>query len=189
MLHLKGATDSAVLKRCWYQWTGVVEHVARGRRGSIDPEAYARLHADLVRTCCLLAGEAPPEQRLYYRRLHDLVAPWMSIVVLARTEPELLVALMRRCRAMERQLHGRLWLRLAGRAAAQVALSLALAAVLVPLGWFTSQKAIPVVETVQDWSLDFWLALKYSSPTQRLLLGGFVASVLAMLMISRSTRT
>lgn len=189
MQHPKGATDSAVLKLRWRQWTGVVEYVAGGRRGSVDPEAYARLHTDLVRICRRLAGQGPPEKRSSYERVQNLVGPWMSFAVLARTDPELLVALLRRCQAVDRELYGRTWLTLAGRAASQVALALVLAAVLIPLGRLTSQQAIPVVEKVQDWALELRLAIKYSSPTERLLVGGIAATLIAVSIISRSTRT
>jgi hypothetical protein len=98
------------LWRLWHQWTEVVELYAR-RRGSrrrLRPEAYARLHHQLLAACRSHAA-AGGKSRAFYERLLDLAQPWLALGALETADCEILADLWLRCRAAGKQLGGQPW--------------------------------------------------------------------------------
>ncbi|HVS36034.1 MAG TPA: serine/threonine-protein kinase [Gemmataceae bacterium] len=85
----------------WIEAVASIYH--RQGRGKWNEDEYRRLHEGLLAVC--RRGESgPAERRLWFRRLRELVQPWVSLDSLERTEPELLGSLLAQCRRMERAL-------------------------------------------------------------------------------------
>jgi serine/threonine-protein kinase len=92
------------LRKGWQWWAAVVEGVSRGgdlRR--LNGAAYRSLHGELVRGCRARASAAGPQQARY-RRLEDLVAPWLTPEALAAADRATLQSLARACREAGREL-------------------------------------------------------------------------------------
>jgi serine/threonine-protein kinase len=108
------------VRDAWRWWTDAVAAFHNRRRPSLDDAGYRRLQEGLLATCRNSAASGPQQQRAFYRRLEEIVKPWVSLQSLERTEPELLASLMTQCRRAERDLGIRRpgrrlvrWLRLA----------------------------------------------------------------------------
>src|SRR5262249_16392728 len=78
----------------------------RPARRRVDPRAYTTLRNELIAACRSLA-ETDGERRSYYAALEDMVRPWLSLRVLARTDREILITLLSHCRELERKVTGR----------------------------------------------------------------------------------
>ncbi len=108
---MSGATKvdgAATLRRRWRRWLRAVAlYSGRGWAvGSADPAAYGELHGQLLAACERLAETGGPAERQFYEALTELVRPWVSPAVFARTERDLLADLWERCRAADRRLRG-----------------------------------------------------------------------------------
>ncbi len=105
----KGASELASLQTHWEQWTAIIERFARRRRTRhwVDAEAYAQLHREVLRACWALAGHAGEAKRAFFEGLADLAKPWLSPHVLERTDWEILIDLLVRCRQAADELTGR----------------------------------------------------------------------------------
>jgi hypothetical protein len=88
----------ASFRRAWARWTAVVEALAR--RPDWPPcgeQGYRGLYRGLLEGCAAHA-DRPGEEGAFFRELETLVRPWLSLAVLARTEPALLEDLAVRAR-------------------------------------------------------------------------------------------
>jgi hypothetical protein len=72
------------------------------------------LHEGLL-SACRHGMDGPAERRVPFRRLHELLQPWVSLSSLERTEPELLGSLLVQCRQAEQSMGVRRPLRRMGR--------------------------------------------------------------------------
>src|SRR4051812_23375629 len=97
--------DRAGLRPRWSRWTALLERYGRQRRAvtAADAREYRALHRELVAACVAAAAAGGPGCELY-RRLEELARPWLSVRVLERTDDELLLDLLARCRQAEQQL-------------------------------------------------------------------------------------
>jgi hypothetical protein len=108
MSHATGQGPS--LWRLWHDWTEVVELYARrrARRRWLRPEAYARLHHELLAACRSQAA-AGGKSRAFYEQLLDLAQPWLALGALEMADRDILADLWLRCRAAGMQLGGQPW--------------------------------------------------------------------------------
>jgi hypothetical protein len=183
-----GSPETVALKTRWRRWVKIVELFANGRRARrrVDPGAYGILHKELVTSCRSLAASANDVDGAVYRSIEDLVQPWLSPVVLARADREILLDLLDSCRQVERAFIGRSWsppLPLV----VLLALSVAFLVFLCVLDrGITAGAASTVLGGLRSVSDDVWFAVTYSSDVQRL---SFVAVVLVVVSIVSASRT
>src|SRR4051794_1696614 len=103
---MRSDTEKA-LRRHWGAWLKAVGAYANrnGRGAGTAPEAYPQLHAQLLAPCQLMAERGGAE-RSFFESLADLVAPWGSLELLARSDGEILASLWERCRQADLRLRG-----------------------------------------------------------------------------------
>jgi hypothetical protein len=178
-----------LLQDHWSRWTAIVARYAQRRltRRGVDPRAYATLRNDLIAACRSLA-ETDGERRSYYDGLEDTVRPWLSPRVLARTDREILFALLSRCRQVERELSGRSW-RLERPFPVGLAPMLAAGAAVVALAWALAAYGRPVLAAGRDLFDTAWLTIKYSGNFLRLSVAGVLLIVAAIYAISRTAQS
>jgi hypothetical protein len=144
------------------------------------------LYQDLIRDCRELATTANEVEAGFYRYLEELVRPWLSPSVLARTDRDILLDLLIRCRQAESRLGARSWLRSIPDWAPRALGGSLLAAAGILLfvggagGWSSALRRL------QGWSDDLWFAVRHSSDTERL---GFITIVLVIVSIIGVSRT
>jgi hypothetical protein len=183
--------EVAALKARWCRWVEVVELFARRRPGRrrVDSREYVVLYNQLIQDCHGLGDSANEVERSFYRYLEGLVRPWLAPGVLARSDRDLLLDLLARCRQAERQLGIRSWtpavpdwapraIMLSLFAAAGIALFVTGAG-----GWLSA------LGRLRGWSDDLWFAVKYSRDVERLCFVGIVLIVISMFTISRTARS
>jgi hypothetical protein len=185
-----GPPETAALKTHWCRWVKIVEHFAcrRPARGRVDPQAYARLHQELIRDCRRLAESSDEAEGAYYRSLEDLIRPWLTPSVLARADRDILIDLLVRCRQVERRLGVRWWARKDLRWAAQallVSLCAAVGFLLVGAsdGWHSG------LDRLRGWSDGLWFAVTRSSDLERLGFIGIVLLIVSIFSVQRSARS
>jgi serine/threonine protein kinase len=86
----------------WRAWSAVVEGLVQGRAASISDAEYRSLHADLVAAARNLAEQE--KSPAVFRLIETLLAPWLSLPALSRTDPQTLASLLQRCWQAEQQL-------------------------------------------------------------------------------------
>src|SRR5262249_28422008 len=160
-----GPPEFTALKSCWRRWVEIVELFARRKpaRRRVDPETYAALHKELIERCQARRAAANDVEAVFYRYLEDLARPWLTPLVLARADREILLDLLARCRQVEEQLGIRFWRRSIRSWVVPVGLAaLAVFVVLLGLGIIDSF-GYRVLDRVRGWSDDLWFAVKRSS--------------------------
>ncbi len=161
----------------------------RGARQRVDPQKYGALRHEIIALCRALA-ETDPGNASLYRSLEGVVRPWLNLRVLNRTERELLVSLMARCRDAEAGLYGRRrswrW-SVPGRAVLVFLGALAVAAMFL-LSRTMSSILYASVEVLRDWTTQTVVAIRWSTDSQRVffLAGAFL--VVSLIAISRTRR-
>jgi hypothetical protein len=177
------------LRECWGRWTTIVRLFARRRhsRRRIDPGEYAALRDDLLAACRSLAeAETDGAKRSYYSSLEETVRPWLGLRVLARTDREILSALLHRCREVEKELGGRRWtLEWPARIGSGARITAAGAAVL-GLAWILTASGVPVVAAVRDVADTAWLSVKYADSFHKWSAAAVLLVATLMYTISRS---
>jgi hypothetical protein len=167
-----------------------VELVARRRGGRyrLDARAYDDLHKELIQTCRALQDTPDEAKRAFYDGLENLARPWLTVNALERSEQEILFDLLRRCRQADRELgagRGRYVARLCavwGLALAAAGAAVVLACGAANRGWF------PSWQVTRAWGDDFWAAVKYSSPLERVAVVGLLTVLIAVPLAWRVPR-
>lgn len=184
-------TELAAMRARWCRWVEVVELFARRRAGRrrINTEGYAALHRELIQDCRTLADSANEVEASFYRYLEDLIRPWLDPGVLARSDGEILLDLLVRCRQAERQLgiRSRL-LSIPPWAPRAVVLSVLAAAgttlfVAGAGGWLAA------LDRFRGWSDDLWLSVKHSSDVERLCFLGVIMIIVSIFALHRTARS
>jgi hypothetical protein len=123
----------------------------------------------------------------FYRSLEKLVFPWLTLRALARSDPEILLDLLTRCREAQRQLGVRSWARsIVERAPRVLAISLlATMGIVAVVGVGRWQAAI---DHVRDWTDILWFAILRSSDFQRFFLFGILIVLASIFIVSRTAR-
>jgi hypothetical protein len=180
--------ELAAFKDRWCRWVDLLERVARHRRNlGVDLRQYDGLYHDLIRDCRALANAGGEVDGCFYRSLEKLVLPWLTLRTLARSDPEILLDLLTRCREAERSLGVRTWARvIATRAPWVLAISLLVSAGMVSvIGMGRWQAAL---DRLRDWTDILWFAALRSSDFQRFCLSGLVIVLASILIVSRTAR-
>jgi hypothetical protein len=179
------------LRQHWRRWTEAVELFARCGRRRRRPhlDDYESLHRELLAACRALAAASEGPRRTYYEGLEELAGPWLTCRVLERTDRDILVDLLFRCRQVDAGLNGWTWLDLARRWHWLAAFLLAMVALAGVLGVTADRVLFPL----GDWLADRWRALRpvlsqWTEP-QGWIAAGIVAVLVAMYLLSRTARS
>jgi hypothetical protein len=183
--------EVAALKARWCRWVEVVELFARRRSGRrrVDSQDYVDLYKELIRDCHELGEAANEVERNFYRYLEDLVRPWLTLSVLARSDRDILLDLLVRCREAERQLGLRSWTRMIPDWVPRAMVLSLFVAIGITLfvagagGWHSA------LGRLRGWSDDVWFAVRYSSDVERLCFIGIILIVVSIFTISRTARS
>lgn len=178
---------SAGLRRCWRNWSDVVERFAMGHpsRHRFEPKQYETLHRELRAACQKQASDDP--ERGYYESLDVLVRPWLSLNALEQADRVILKSVLERCREVDRRMNGRDWLhsiRLWKQQAFLAVVVLGLVGVLAYTGAWRSIRdgvefmAMLVTRTFSDLTL-----------IQGIAVGGVVAALFGIWLVARTART
>jgi serine/threonine protein kinase len=92
----------------WRRWRALLQTIINGSGPArVDAEAYRTAHTQLLYACREAAEVAvTPERRSFYQELISIIQPWLNLQTFVRTEPEMLHALLERCRQAELELNG-----------------------------------------------------------------------------------
>jgi len=177
------------LRASWSRWTAVVELFAHRHpgRNQITRESYAALHKELIDKCRTLAERRGSGDPLY-GKLPDIVEPWINPQVLGRTDRDLLIFLLYRCRDIQRQLGSRTWNWSASRVPFRVIVASLLVATLLLSFGITEAVFSAVVDRLRDWTTVAWVSIKWSSDLEKTFFLGVVLVVVWMLVVVRTAR-
>ncbi len=183
----RDADGAAALRREWARWTKVIAGYCRcgWRRRAADPTAYAELHAKVLAACETAAAKVPEgPQHEFYRSLAEMVRPWVSPDVLARTDREMLAQLWQRCHEAECRLSGlrpRVRHRLAPERLLFPLALVVVAAVALGLDELTAVFGGRIRALAQA----VWLIVRGLTLTERLTLLGLIVAALALALVRR----
>jgi hypothetical protein len=183
--------DKDVLREHWNRLTTVIALFAERRpaRRRLDPRAYSVLHKDLIAVCRSLArAEADEERRSYYARLAEMVQPWLSLRVLARTDGEILSELLRHCREINDELSGKWRTLRIPRHSAPVLVIAACGAAVLGVAWGFQVIGLPVIETLRGAAETTWFAIRFAEDLHRYSVIAVILILISMYIVSRSTR-
>jgi hypothetical protein len=183
--------EVVAMKARWCRWVEVVELFARRRAGRrrIDVEGYAVLYKELIQDCRALAESANEVEASFYRYLEDLVRPWMDPGVLARSDRDILLDLLVRCRQAERQLGIRTWLRSIPDWAPRALVMSLVAAAGITLFVAGAGGWLAALDRLRGWSDDVWFAVRNSSDVERLCVIGIVMTIVSIFTVQRTARS
>ncbi len=190
MVGRTGLRETIALKIRWRRWVKIVELFARERplRRRVDPRAYGVLHKELISSCRSLAASANEVDAAVYRYMEDIVQPWLSPVVLARADREILLDLLDCCQQVERALMGR-----SRSLPLPLVLLLASFVSCIVFLWMldrgiTAEAAHVVLSRMRIISDDVWFAVTWSSDGQRLCFVTAILVILSIVSVSRTAR-
>ena len=175
------------LRRCLERWRTVVERHARGVRS--DSRKYAILYGDVVRRCRGLAAAAGEEHKALYEDVEKLLQPWLTSEALTRAEKDILIEVSQRCRQAERSLDGRPWLRMGRRWVRPILRTLFIGAVAGVLGWVGHQWGLLLQSTYKGARFEISMAIGRLGLGERWILGGAIVIAVAILVLSRATKS
>jgi hypothetical protein len=189
MRHSSRSNVPDTLKKDWLRWTDIVELFAHGRsaRRRMNPQVYNTLYRRLIETCEKAAGSREGSEREYYMGLEDMVRPWLSLMVLAQADREIIHLLFARCRQVERELGGRRLPRL--QIPRLPILLLPGLGALTALGWIAQELGAPISSGLSGWSNVLWYSFKRSSELDRLLAVNVVLVLISIFFVTRTARS
>ncbi len=175
------------LRRYLERWREAVELHTRGLRS--NPQKYAALHDELLERCQARARESVDEQKTFYENVEKLLRPWLNTEVLTQTQRDILLEILGHCRKAERELGGRACPELSRRWRRPVLRALAGATGLGVLGWAALRWSLPLQTLFKSSRFQINTALDHLSVSERWLLGGVIAIVVAMILLSRPAKS
>jgi hypothetical protein len=95
------------LRPLWRRWRTLLQIIIKGSGPArVNPETYRFVHTALLLACRSAAEAAVTSQRrAFYQELTSIVQPWLTLQTFARTESQMLQALLERCRQAELELN------------------------------------------------------------------------------------
>ncbi|MBI3466967.1 MAG: hypothetical protein HY000_28465 [Planctomycetes bacterium] len=189
---MTSAADLAELIEDWAKWLAFVELCARrpGAAHEVDAQKYRTLHQGLLEACRSAAAVEGPTRALF-REIEELAGPWLSKEAVAGAGQEILIKLVLRCRAVQRQLGGPRSVPL-GRFVKPLALgavALAITFVLLRGAWIGRPGTPSVISQVETAIVRTAYAVKRSSLKQRVYIAAPIVCVVTMWVVYRSTRS
>jgi hypothetical protein len=175
------------LRRRLERWRGVVERYARGLRA--DPRKYAAAHGQLLQYCRKMAQTSGEEQKIFYEEVEQVVRPWINVQALIQADKELLVEMLQRCRKAEYELGGGPWLKARLHWRRPVLMVLAGGVSLAILAWATMRWWLLLKSTFKGARLQITLALDRLGVIERWMVGGTIAIIVAMFLLSRTAKS
>lgn len=176
------------LRKRWHQWTKMIESFARRNVKSrrIDVQSYRALYEGLLEACRCRMARPDIDANGLMHRLEELVKPWLTPDILARTDPEVLQNLLERCRKAEEELCGKS----AGLSLAQWGAIAALSLVAVIILWcaLIDAKALPILRQLQEGMEAIRAFFRQTTVVQRLFLIGALVAFGSILVVWRTNR-
>ena len=178
------------LPELWRAWTQVVGQFAIRKRTSANLSAkdYEVLYREIVSQC---ETRATYEQSCgdFFRRLGDVVRPWVSLQAFRHADSEILTELYSQCLTIDRQMQGGrvTWSEFAHRHG-KVIVALTTTLGVIGIGVFTD---VPTwaAETLSSWGRLVRLWLLRRSAAEVILMTAVVALALGWLLVSRTRRS
>jgi hypothetical protein len=175
------------LRRRLERWREVVELYARG--GRVDPGKYAAVYGQLLQYCREMAQESPDGQKRFFEDIEQVVRPWINIQALIQADREILVEMLQRCRKTERVLSGRSWLRVNRRWMKPILMVLVGGASLVVVVWAAIRWWLLLKGTFKGARFQLTMAIDRLGVGERWIIGGSIAIIVAMILLSRTAKT
>ena len=183
--------EIAAFRARWRRWVDIVDRFARRRPNCSgkDMGDYHVLYKSLIQGCRDLAEAGDEGDATFYRRLEDMVSPWLTPGVLARSDREILQDLVIRCREAGRRLGIRSWdLVVPAWMPRVVVVSVVGVAVLLTLvvvsgGW------LQALYRARGWTDDIWFAMRRTSEVERLGLVTVILVIVSIYGVSRTARS
>jgi hypothetical protein len=183
--------ELTTLRHCWARWAAIVGLFARRGRGrfGVKPSEYERVYRGLLQSCRALANTPEGSRQDFYRHLHELVVPWLTVGVLAHADGEVLSHLLEDCHRLSRELgagpRGAGALRGVQAAARLLAGPAVLAAGLAGAVWLWRWGVAPV----SGWWRPLWEAVEHPGATTQLFAIGIGATLIAVYLVARAVRS
>src|SRR5260221_1619189 len=101
-----GRIGPAEFRHCWIRWVVYVGLFAKRRAGRSRARMadYEALYVRLMEGCLLFQESRLGERDVDYRKLEEMIRPWVSLKSLARADRDILLHLVQQSRDVERQL-------------------------------------------------------------------------------------
>ena len=176
------------LRARWRRWTEMVRLVAlrQGKRYAVEPKEYGTLHAGLLELCRTLASQSDAAARPTFEEIEDVLVPWANHNSLIWADREIVYQLLDRCRTVQWILDGRP-ARRANWGLVKLVLTVAVAVAVIVLLWSWATDQMSLAGT-PSWVQRLARVVNHHSPKGRLLVGGMVATLLAIAFVWRSAR-
>jgi hypothetical protein len=175
------------LRRRLERWREAVELYARGTRG--DPRKYAAAHGQLLQYCREMAQVAPDQQKKFYEEIEQVARPWINVQALLQADKEILVEMLQRCRHTERVLRGRSWLRVNRRWMKPILMVLVGGVSLAVLVWAAVRWWLLLKGTFKGARFQITMAVDRLGVGERWIIGGSIAIIVAMFLLSRTAKS
>jgi serine/threonine protein kinase len=94
----------ASLIQAWREWTEVVEQSMASRHSGFNELGYGDLYRRLMVACEAHTLGANQAERTLFRRMAEVLKPWLTLQSLASTDRETLASLCRRCKQIDGEL-------------------------------------------------------------------------------------
>jgi hypothetical protein len=94
----------ASLIQAWREWTGVVEHSVAGRHARFNELGYRDLYHRLSVACESHRLGASEAAQTLFRKMAEVLKPWLTLQSLTSTDRETLASLCRRCKQIDGEL-------------------------------------------------------------------------------------
>ena len=175
------------LRRRLERWRQAVEVYARGLRD--DPQKYAAVHGQLLQYCREMAQEAGGQQKAFYEDVEQVVRPWINAQALIQADKEILIEMLQRCRMAERVLSGQSLLKVNRRWLKPILMVLAGGLSLAVLAWATVRWWLLLKGTFKGARFQITWALDRLGTAERWMIGGSIAIIVAMFLLSRTAKS
>lgn len=179
-----GSPEMEALRKASLRWTGLVERSLNGRAPGVSPGEYEELHKDILIACRVLRARTGRPMNGYCQQLEDLLLPWLSLDTVQKADGAVLGSVLARIRELERRLGirhrqgvGKHWI-----------VGFVTAAVVVGFGLAIAYWNSPFVIMLMDWLEGWRFRLVHGTGGDRLIVGGAVITLLAMVLLHRSAR-
>jgi hypothetical protein len=101
----RSEAEPATWWKSWCRWTAIVDRVTLGQSlRRVEAQAYRKLYNELIEAFRSRAAVSDEPNRACYRKLENLVLPWLTPKTLENADREILFSLLWCCREAEHEL-------------------------------------------------------------------------------------